>query len=516
MANLWLLLKIQILRLLTGGQKSKRKAINSKKIGTGALLFVLFFGLSISYAFMYAEVAAATGQYVMMIQAMLVIYLALSVFFGIYDAVGSLFGNKDYDYLASLPIKRGIIVFSKLLYTYLLDFVIAIIIFVPTVIIFATKVEVSALFFFTVALNCLFIPFIPLVFTLIIGIGIKLIFSGVKKKALFETVFTIVIAIGLGILLSLSEDNLSIYSFIEKVPVINWFIKGLFDFKYSLFFAGTSLAIGLFVCYIVSVFYSKLHTLLSRQKTSGNYKIKSAKQNSLTATLVKKEFTTLLGIPLYAVNVLVSPIMGIGIIVFLVAFIRAQVPVEMVKMVIEVYAPYLLPILMFTGGIMPMAAPSVSLEGKNFGLVKTLPLAPRKLIGAKYFASFIVSAVNIIIPAFIAVIGFAVPVVYSIIIVLCAILGCFIVNSVAMTFGIIFAKFEWDNPAYVVKQSASVFCTMLVNLALTGVLALIGWLVSTKVSVDLAMWLSLVYIALICVASTLVLLKYSVKRFEKL
>ena len=85
-----------------------------------------------------------------------------------------------------------------------------------------------------------------------------------------------------------------------------------------------------------------------------------------------------------------------------------------------------------------------------------------------------------------------------------------------MLFSIIFAKFDWDNPAYPVKQGASMFCTMLVNLAIVGLLALMVWLVSVKVSVDLAMWLSLLYIAIIGVLSTLLLVNYGIKRFEKL
>ena len=196
--------------------------------------------------------------------------------------------------------------------------------------------------------------------------------------------------------------------------------------------------------------------------------------------------------------------------------VRINIPTEAISAIANMYAPYLLPVLLFSGGLTPMAAPSVSLEGKNIGLIKTLPISPKKFIGAKYLASFIVSTTNFIIPAIVAVIGFAVSIWYAIIIILGSICCCFIVNSIAMILGIVFAKFDWDNPAYPIKQGAAMFSTMVANLIVMAGLALIAWLVSTKVSVDLAMWLSLIYLAVIAVATTVVLLNYGIKRFEKI
>lgn len=517
MANLWLLLKIQILRLLTGRQNSKKvKAISGKKIGTGLLLFLVFFGVSLTYAFMYAELASITGQYFMMFQAMLVMYLMLSILFGIYDAVGLLFGSKDYDFLASLPIKKWVIVFSKLLYLYLLDFAIAVIVFTPTAIVFSTKVSVPISFFLALVYNCIFVPFIPLVVTLIIGVGIKLIFSGLKKKALIETIFTMVLAVVLAVVLSLGEDNLSIYSFVEKVPVINWFLKGLLDFKFSLFFSGVSIALGALACVIVSIFYSKINTLLARHKTTGNYKVVSAKQKGLTATLIKKEFTTLLGIPVYAVNILIAPVLGLAVAVVLVVIMRTQMSALELNVVSQILTPFILPALLLVGGLTPMSAPSVSLEGKNFDLLKTLPLSAERIIGAKYIASFCVSAVNIILPAIIAVIGFAVSIGYSLIIVLGAILGVVAVNSISMTISIRFAKFDWDNPTYPVKQGASVGLSLLANFLFAGLLAVIAWLVSSKISIFWSVILSFIYLAIVSVLTSLMLINYGVKRFKKL
>ncbi len=517
MANLWLLLKIQILRLLTGKPNSKKASgVSRKKIGTGALLFIVLSGVSLSYAFMYAEIASLTGQYFFMFQAMLVMYLMFAVFFGIYDAVSSLFGYKDYDFLASLPIKKFTIVVSKLLYTFLLDLFIAIIIFIPTAIVYGLKVKVTATFYLNLAYNCLFIPFIPLAFTLLIGIGIKLIFSGIKRKSLFETVFSMALALGFILFFSFGEDNISIYTFVEKIPVINWFLKGLDNFGYSLAFSGVSLALGAGVSLIVALNYSRLHTLLTRQKTSGNYKVKTVKQKGLGYTLVKKEYSTLLGIPVYATNILFGPILGIALAIVLVVLLRVNIPIEELKLVAEVFAPYILPVLILIGGIATMSAPSVSLEGKNFGLLKTLPISSKKIILSKYLASFIVSASNIVLPAVIAVIGVAVPVWYALLIVVGSILGAVATNAIAMTLGIKFAKFDWTNPAYPVKQSAAMGLSMLANMLFAGVTALLAWLMFSKLTIAWAMYSVSVFVALVAVSSVLLLTNYGVKKFERL
>ena len=93
-----------------------------------------------------------------------------------------------------------------------------------------------------------------------------------------------------------------------------------------------------------------------------------------------------------------------------------------------------------------LAGNGVSLEGKNFWMIKVAPLSSRQFLSAKYLVSYLPTA--LICGVYVLVLQVLKgPSLWSIVVSLTAVeLLLAGVNGIYLAFGVIGAKFDWENP----------------------------------------------------------------------
>ena len=469
MSAFWLLLKCDLLRLVKSGKN------RGGKIAITAIVYLLLGALIIAMSALY------TGLFGAILPSEHK-YLALSLVFGVFTlillmmTVGTskiLFGASDYDMLMSMPIKPQTVILSKLAYVYIVDFVATLLCVFPATIAFMVVSESGAIVLLNALLLVPFLPLVPLFIGLIFGTLFNILMAKVKRKNLVGLAFSGLFLIAYFILMfktgsssDMSDEDMALA--ISKIaPILlpfSFVVKGMLGNYLNILIFDLAVFVVVFLyVYILSKNYKKINGLITSKRTSANFTLEKQKSASITFALVKKEIKVYFSNSTIVLNTIIGPIMAILFAIILLVkggiqgFI-SQMPEEMegAEQIIAVFAKGALPYIpFFFVGLSTYASFSVSLEGKNLWLIKSLPISAKEWLNAKFILNLI-----LILPAgIISVILFGIAlnvtvldvVIAIIIISLYSLLG----TALGLTINLKFNSFDWSNPAEIVKRGAS-------------------------------------------------------------
>jgi ABC-2 type transport system permease protein len=222
-------------------------------------------------------------------------------------------------------------------------------------------------------------------------------------------------------------------------------------------------------------------------------------QSHVIVTLVKREFKRYFASTVYLSNTIMGPILAVAMAVSL-FFIDLENAVVMLPVEIDVIG--ILPLAVGTiFCIMNTTSTSVSMEGKEWWLIKSLPLTSKQILDAKLlmniilFAPFYVVAVVISIialrPSGLEIIWMVIS--PAVLILFSCVWGLFINLKVPV--------FNWENETSVVKQSVSALvggiCGSLVGVVMMFGLVLapvsLGWIMKVVYMVVLLVITAILY-----------------------
>lgn len=471
MSKFFALLKVQALSFfginkVLSKKEGKKKGILST-IGVMLFFAVLVVAIVVIYAKIFAESFALSGNIKEYLSTMFALASLVCLIFSFYSAGSNLYGAEDYELLCSMPIKSHVIVLSKLSFSYLADLLFALLIMAVSLIVGAQSFGALTLNqTIKVIIMTFALPFYPIFVSIVLGLLVGLISSRFKRKQAVQAILYVVFFIAFyAISFSTEGDSLQTGTIKQMFPLFAWVYGGISSVKYVLLFVGVGLIAVCLILAFVCITYHKVSTILRSVKKSKNFTLKSYSQKGQFGVLVKKELKTLFSSPVYAMNTLLGTVFAIvGTIIFVIIIIDSH---------LFALAPFFAIILQSLFALMfsmsPTTAVSISVEGKSFYLLKTSPISTNKLLNAKLFVNLIVA----VVPALICSVAFsfvlteapAIFVVFSIINpVLYALLG----GSLGLMFNLLFPYMNWDNITKAVKQSASVFFTILCAFALAG------------------------------------------------
>ena len=103
---------------------------------------------------------------------------------------------------------------------------------------------------------------------------------------------------------------------------------------------------------------------------------------------------------------------------------------------------------------------SISIEGKQFYLLKSLPLSVKDIFIAKIMVNLLIliptCTVALLLVAFVFNIDLVLLILYFVEIVVCSLF----ISIFGLILNLHFYRFDYDNPVYVIKQSVPVFITV--------------------------------------------------------
>ena len=394
---------------------------------------------------------------------------------------------------------------SRLLGVYLMGLMYSAVVILPAIIVYWLTAPLTPAVIIGSLLFVLLLSVIVLILSCVLGWVVAKISLKLKNKSIMAALIALV-ALGAYYFFYFKAQSM-IEDLVTNALVYGMKVKGA---AYSLYLFGRYaegdwVAIAVFTA-AVAVLFALLWYVLSRSflgivtstgKTARReYKEKTVQRQSVSRALLGKELGRFLSSANYMLNcglgTLLLPVGGIALLV------KGSMAAELLDELLA--RPGCTSLLLCTGICMvaamnDMAAPSVSLEGRNLWLVQSLPIPPWQVLQAKLSVQLLLTGIpalfccvwlQIVCPASPVerVLLMLVPLLY---VLLSALFGLFL--------GVKMPNLTWTNELVPIKQSASVMIALLggwaYGVALAGLYLAFAW------RLGLALYLTLFALAMV-------------------
>ena len=490
MSKFFELLKVNISLALM--QVNVSRFAKGKKRSPGYLFIVLAVFLMIYMGFIANILYSSTSGYGLgwMLVAMGIFMVSfLTLVTGMFSVNTVLFESRDLDQLFSYPITPMQILFSKLFALVAESWLIGIVFYLPMLAVYSYNAQPNTLFYLYAILGFVCLPFIPVCLFIVIAFLMNLITSGKRAKntinaiITFGLIFGMVFAIqGLTSGSNAAGSNIDLFDQLKSFyPPLGYLTSGIVKENIS------DMLIGLLwntvpfaaLCIALSFGYK---SLWSRSRVV--YKVRRSKFSfgvqSPFSTLLRKEFSRYFSSVMYIMN------SSIGMILMTLFTVMSGSGGAQMQVLASYFPPnmrilFILLVYGFILAITNTAAPSISLEGKNFWIIKSLPVDEGTILLAKLCVHLTVTIPLLLVNCVLA--GFTLQLRIAdcaVLFVLCALFAV-LSGLTGLILNLYFHRFDFYNDTQVVKNSASVLLTLLTMTILVAAFAGVYWLMRTTI-----------------------------------
>lgn len=443
-------------------KKLRGKSVKMIAIGCSIVLVLLLYMGELSYGLIRMGMENIVPAYLMAIASLLIF------FFSILKAGAVIFRKEGYDILCSLPIRSEAIVFSRFLRLYIENMIFALAVLLPGFAVYAWFVKPGILFYLCGFLEILAVPLVPTAAAAITGALVAGISLRMKHKSLAAAGLSILAV--LVIMLASSKLSMEGNLDLEMLAELSSIILGILEKVYPpavkfgmavvngnvlqcLLFLLLFFGIYSAVIILISISFHFICQKLFTTSAKHNYKMGELKKGSVLTALCRREFKRYFSSSIYVINTILGPIMGTifsGVLLFgNVSQITGGLP-EFIDF--GMLVPLVLGSVFC---IMTTTSTSISLEGRKWWIVKSLPLTTKSILDAKILMNlglmlpfYIISEIMLILalkPGFLDMLWLlAAPAVI-----------CLFSCVYGITINLHFPVLNWESEVSVVKQSAS-------------------------------------------------------------
>ena len=514
------LLKVSVRSMLltsAGTRRSKKKAAT----GMGALVLIAFLGLYMSglYSSLLMHVLAPVHMEVLVFIFMGMGALVGGLLFTALAVKGVVFGGRDNDLLLSMPVSSTVLMASRVAAIYLENLLFAFFVLVPAgaVCAFMTENGVGRdlLFWVRLLVAVLALPLLDTALSVLLGALAAFLSAKVSKGALGQNIVMALFLAALfyfsfhlnGMIEGLAANAAGVKDSLSWAAPLLWMADGILgDWGLLLAFAACCAAAFGLVVFVLGKVYRQAVTAFAARASRHDYKLSAQSASGQKKALLAKEAKRFFGTPMYLWNA------GMGLIMLVAAGVAALVMRNQLREFIAM-AEGTLPVLPLAAAVMgfclsscPIAAPSISLEGKYLWILREAPVDEGTLLWIKVgFQLLLTLPCTVAAGACIAV-ALDLPLWQGA--VMLAVTVLFAVGHAAfgMLMGLCFPKLDAVNETVVVKQSLAVFLGMFVPMGVLALCGLLYWL-GAMLAGWAALALPVVLLAGLTAACTLILAK---------
>lgn len=375
----------------TRDPKAKRKAWIMAGVWAFLIVVLCCYVGGLSYGLILLGASEVIPAYLIAI-ASLVLF-----FFGIFKAGSVLFRRNGYEILCSLPVPKSAVVISRFLSIYTEDLAVAAAVALPGLAVYAWFLRPQVSFYLAGALAILAVPLLPNAAAALIGAVVTGISSRMKHKSLVEAGLSIVVVftvlLGTSQLASIDGDITAemlkavsdvVFGTLQKLyPPAVWLgqtvVRG--EILSCLALGVGCLAVLGAVAALVTLRFHRICRRLFATSARHDYRMEKLKQDSLLLSLCKRELKRYFSSGVYVSNTIMGPIMGTVLSAGL-FFGGADRLTGLLPAAIDLLnpAPFGLAAVFC---LMTTSSVSISIEGTNWWIVKSLPLTTKSILDAK-------------------------------------------------------------------------------------------------------------------------------------
>ncbi len=435
-----------------------------------AVLFLCFISLTLTFAIPIAKALVPNGFSWLYFAIFLLAEFSILFIFSIFETKSELFDCKDNDLLLSMPIKGSELLLSRIIVVLAINCALESFFMIPAAAVYAS-VSGDALGTVGFILMSLLIP--PLATALSSGVG--LLVALVMKKIKNTTFVTMLASISFLVLyfwgynaLVSGMDKLFIDFDPSKITgnlAVLEFIGGAALLKplNTVIFVLASLFVSLVAYYLISLKYINILGIEKGNKRV-KYKAKSAKNTGALFALTRKELSKFFSSALYMLNaglgLVFIPILAIALIFYRdTAQHLAETLLPMYKLS-ELAGALGAPVIIMALSMITVSASALSLEGKSFYILKSLPISPRTALASKILPEIILCSAPTFVASLIIGIAFKIPFIYWIFLLLTPPLAYVAFSALGLIFNVLLPNFDFQNEAQPIKQSLAVTFAM--------------------------------------------------------
>jgi ABC-2 type transport system permease protein len=483
MKELILLTKVSLGSIFNINKLFKKRNIkyNLKKIlGIIGAVLVTLIVLATAYIYSYGigTILKTLGQLDLLPELLMAVVSLFVIVTTISRVKGTLFGFKDYDLVMSLPIDHKIIVASRLLTLYILNLTFTLIIMVPSSIAYIVLAKPDLGFYAYTILSLIFIPIVPMIIGTVLGTIIVYIASKFKRNNFVNIVLNIILVTGIvfiSMFTSSSEEAITqsanyIANAANQIYPLAEVYKGMVidhNILYFILFVVISLALLMGYVALIGLNFKRINNNITSVATNNKKKRRKYSLSSPVFSLYKKELARYFSSALYVLNT------GIGMIMLLVGSIASLfVKNDSLDQLLEIpgfsemagtYLPVAIPffiVLVYT------SACSISLEGNNLWIIKSIPVSTKEIFFSKIGVNLTITLPLSLLSIIILSIGLKLSPLHGLVTMAMAIAYAFLTSIFGLLLNLIFPVFEWKSEVTVIKQSMSAFLATLGGIVL--------------------------------------------------
>ena len=501
------LLKVSLQSMLmssTSIGRGKRK----KLTGAGIIALFAFLGLYISatYSVLLLGVLAPMNMESLLFAYMGIVAVIGGLLYTVFAVKSVVFGGKDNDLMLSLPVPSTVLMISRVMAIYLENLVFSFFVLMPAgvccAIMTGSGVGHSVGFWIRTLVAALALPLLDSAVSVIIGALLALFSSKVSKRAWGQHVFmALFLAVVFwfsfnlnGMIANLAADAQQAKESLAWALPILWMADGILgDWGKLLAYVAVCVAAFAVVTVVLGAVYRKAVTAFRAKTARSDYRLSRQQGKGQGKALLAKEAKRFLGSAGYFWNG------GLGLIFLLAVGVLVLVRREFVLGLIGMVPglPVAALIIGFCLSTCLISAPSVSLEGQNFWILREAPVSETCLVWVKAGFQIILAVPCALFAAICLSVSMALPLGQTVVLIAFALLFALGQACFGMLMGLSFPKMDAVNDTVVVKQSLASLLTLFCPVGALAVSAAGYWLGG--------MWLALGVTVVLCGAAVVIL-----------
>lgn len=437
-----------------------------------ALMMLVFCGASGMYAYAYATMLEPMGALSLIPGMWMAITCILTLFTTIFKVKGTLFSFSDYDMVMSMPVSTTTIVASRIAVLYLYDLMFTVIVLLPANIVYGIYTNAGVGYYILSTILMFMVPFVPILLGTLLGLVVSIAATKFRYTNLATILFMIVFLCAYLVFMmkaSTSEDPEALFTNIANViteqmnriyPLTKLYVEAVTEFEWSAIaiFLGSSVGIFAVFCFVVGKFFKKINTMAASTKAKSSYRLKELKTSHAMGALYQREMKRYFASPMVVMNTTVGILLlTVANIVLFVSGKEKLVEMIGVPQLVDQIPTYA-PVLVFLCTMMTCTtASTISLEGKNLWILKSLPVTPKQVFVSKAMVNLTLTLPFVLIDTLLLGITFQMSILQIMVMLALPTAGAFFISFFGLILNLCFPRFDWKSEMEVVKQGIPTF-----------------------------------------------------------
>lgn len=469
-------------RSLLGGTR-RRKRTTGFVAFMGIVYLYLFFCIGMLFYLLFSSICepfAALGLSWFYFTLAALFGLVFSLVGTVFFAQAQLYNAKDNELLLSLPIPPGTILLSRMVFLWLMDFAMNLLVLLPAALAYAWQIGFTATGYAAQVLLALLLPCLSLALSTLAAWGVSAL---TRRLGRFKTLMTMVLSLGFLALYfyGYSQMQTLLMLLIANAEALAQAAMGtMLLYHLGLAALGNlpSLLLTAALCLVpmALVYWLLARTFLSfalASQAGGRRrgKVGPAKVSSLPRALFFRELRRLGSSAPYMMNA------GTGILMMALltgaAWLqRDSLGVFFAALPVSPAAAASLA-MAFLASMTLFTAPSISLEGKTLWCIQSLPVDPAAVLAAKLRLHVLLGLPPAVLCTALTCAAMGADGLSCLAALTLPAAVTWFTADVGLTMNLLFPRLDWINETAAVKQGASIILTMLISMmAVVGALFL--------------------------------------------